>query len=77
MSDLEYRIVVATCYMRLNRFKEAYVHLQYILQNDPKNKVALYYMSYCQNAQGNKKTAIEELTKVGKWMAYGLVKKRI
>lgn len=63
--DDDYQMVIATCYIRLNRYNDAKRVLQHILNRSPDNFKALYNFSFCQRASGNRNTAIEGLTKVG------------
>lgn len=62
--DDDYQMVIATCYIRLNRYNDAKRVLQNILNRSPDNYKALYNFSFCQRASGNRNTAIEGLTKV-------------
>ena len=62
--DDDYHMVVATCYMRLNRYEEALRMLQQVLDRSPANYKALYHFSFCQRASGSQKDAIDGLTKV-------------
>lgn len=57
-------MVVATCYMRLNKYDEALKMLQQVLDRSPSNYKALYHFAFCQRASGSQKDAIEGLTKV-------------
>ena len=62
--DDDYQMVVATCYMKLNKYDEAMKILQQVLDRSPANFKALYHFSFCQRASGSQKDAIEGLTKV-------------
>jgi tetratricopeptide (TPR) repeat protein len=62
--DDDYQMVIATCYIRLNRFEDALRVLQHVLDRSPNNFKALYNYSFCQRASGQQKSAIEGLTKV-------------
>ncbi len=57
-------MVIATCYIRLNRYADAQRVLQHVLDRTPSNHKALYNYSFCQRANGQQKDAIEGLTKV-------------
>jgi tetratricopeptide (TPR) repeat protein len=57
-------MVVATCYIRLNKYDEALKMLQLVIDRSPTNYKALYQYSFCQRASGSQKDAIEGLTKV-------------
>jgi tetratricopeptide (TPR) repeat protein len=61
--DDDYQMIIATCYIRLNRFEDALRVLQHILDRSPNNFKALYNYSFCQRASGQQKNAIEGLTK--------------
>eukprot|EP01034_Spumella_vulgaris_P021885 gene21885-27961_t len=62
--DDDYQMVIATCYIRLNRFEDAIRVLQHVLDRSPNNFKALYNFSFCQRACGQQKNAIEGLTKI-------------
>lgn len=62
--DDDYHMVVATCYIRLNKYDEALRLLQTVLDRSPNNYKALYHYAFCQRASGSQKNAIEGLTKV-------------
>jgi len=62
--DDDYQMVIATCYIRLNRHADALRVLSHILDRSPDNHKALYNYAFCERASGRPKDAIEGLTKV-------------
>lgn len=57
-------MVVATCFIRLNRYHDALDVLQKVIERSPNNAQALYHYSFCHRASGSQKDAIESLTKI-------------
>jgi tetratricopeptide (TPR) repeat protein len=62
--DLEYRLQVAACYLRLDEFTCAMNVLQYVLDISPNNEKALFHYTFCLRALMREKEAIESLTQV-------------
>jgi len=63
-ADDDYKMVAASCMMRLNRYPEAQKLLEELLVRTPENYKAQYYLSFCQRAIGSQRDAIEGLTKI-------------
>lgn len=63
-NEIEYQLVLSSCYIRLQRYDEAIRELEKILISDPENKKASYNLAFCRRANGQQKNAIDELTKV-------------
>ena len=62
--DLEYRLLVATCHLRLEDFNSAMKILQCVLDVAPNNEKALFHYAFCLRALKREKEAIECLTQV-------------
>jgi hypothetical protein len=60
----EYELVLATCQLRLRKYKEAETILKRILTRSPENDRALYRLCYCRRATGKFRDAVAGLTKV-------------
>ena len=69
--DDDYQLLVAVCFIRLQRLDAATKVLQAVLARSPHNEKALYQFAFCQRTRGKQKDAIEGLTKIISYNAFG------
>lgn len=62
--DDEYQVVVAICYIQQEKYQEASEILKKVLYRKPTHEKALFHLAFCNRTFGNKKDAIEGLTKI-------------
>jgi tetratricopeptide (TPR) repeat protein len=62
--DQDFKLMVASCLIRLQRYEEAVAVLETVLQDAPEHVEAMYQLSFCRRAAGNQRDAIEQLTKI-------------
>eukprot|EP01035_Chromulina_nebulosa_P017430 gene17430-22982_t len=72
-NDINYSLVVSTCYIRLKQFDQAIEIIQQVLEKSPNNEKALFQYSFCLREVGSRKNAIEELTKIIAYSDKGLI----
>jgi tetratricopeptide (TPR) repeat protein len=63
-TDDDFQVLAANCYIRLGKFKAAEIHLELVVARSPNNQRAQFHLAFCQQEDGNKRDAIEALTKV-------------
>ena len=59
-----YRMLVATCYLRLDQPSLAQRVLEAVLEKNPRNGRALFHLAYCHRVEGRSMEALECLSKV-------------
>ena len=62
--DDDYQVVAAVCYIQQEKYQEAADLLKKVLSRKPNHEKALFHMAFCNRTFGNKKDAIEGLTKI-------------
>ena len=60
----EFKLVLATCYIRLEELQEAHQIIEMVLKLNPNNEKALFHEAFCFRLDGKYKEAIENLTKI-------------
>ena len=63
-TDDDFQLLVSNCFIRLGKWMEARRILEIILSRSPHHQRAQFHLAFCQQEEGNKRDAIESLTKV-------------
>lgn len=63
-SNENYKLVVATCMMRLEQLASAAATIREVIKLNPKNESALFHEAFCHRLDGRYREAIDNLTKI-------------